>query len=183
MSRAAGHGETSATGQAGWVCDGLDPDEVHALLCASDLVAATATGTPVPVRDMAVTRQRLGEGAVHVLRHGPVAVATFTLTATPPHGVAADAFSPARSPAYLQRLAILPGRPEESWLVGVQAVRRAVEVARAGGADVLCSQANPDLTQVREMLRMLGFVRRGEVVTDGATRRCHLEKRLGPTPR
>jgi L-amino acid N-acyltransferase YncA len=63
-------------------------------------------------------------------------------------------------------------------LIGVQCVRRAVDVAREIGAEVLRSEANPDLAATRQLLGQLGFEQVGPVEEEGGVRRVALQKSL-----
>lgn len=154
-----------------------DATTVHELLCACDRHTAVPAA-PAPVRNPETTRARVREGAVHLLRHGGQAVATFTLTWSPPFTADPSVFPPARKPAYLGRLAVHPAWLEGGTLAGVQCLRRAGEVARAGGADVLRSEANPDLRSIRALLDLLGFVEHGSAQDPDGRRRVYLQQVL-----
>ncbi|HEU0297874.1 MAG TPA: hypothetical protein VFR37_00425 [Longimicrobium sp.] len=154
-----------------------DPDEVHALICACDAFTATARA-PAPVRSPESTRRRVDERAVHLLRHGPRAVATFTLTPYPPFDADLSLFPPARRPAYLGRLAVMPERLATGELLGPRCLRRAVELAAAAGCDALRSEANPDLEGVRAMLHLFGFQEYGQAQAQDGRRRVYLQKTL-----
>jgi GNAT superfamily N-acetyltransferase len=154
-----------------------DAEEVHALLCASDAYHATP-GSPAPLRSLETTRRRVGAGSVHLLRRGSEAVAMFTLTWDPPFEGGGALFPPARKPAYLGRLAVHPDWLARGSIVGAQCLRRAVEVATRGGADVLRSEANPDLTQVRALLGMFGFQEHGRSRAEDGRPRVYLQKAL-----
>jgi hypothetical protein len=142
-----------------------DADEVHALLCASDGYAADAHQIPAPVRNRTSSRDLVLAGAVHLLRQDGAAVAMFTLTWQPPHGMPLDGFPPADKPAYLRRLAVRPDWISDGSLLGAQCLRRANETARADGADVLRAETNPGLTAMVAMLTAFGFVRCGRSAT------------------
>lgn len=156
-----------------------DPEEVHELLRESDAAQAMPEA-PVPVRSMETTRRRVADGSVHGLRLDGELAAMITVTWEPPSAGAASAYSPARKPAYISRLAVRPQFLEQQPLAGASCIRRAIEVCASGGADVLRSEANPDLEAVMRLLRMLGFERQGPVHGDGVRRWVHLEKRLAP---
>ncbi|MFI0785991.1 GNAT family N-acetyltransferase [Streptomyces lydicus] len=153
-------------------------EEVHALLRASDLHTAELYGLPVPERRLERSRALVGERAVHLLRHGDTAIAMFTLTGRPPFRRALDVFPPARAPLYLQRLAVHPDRARRDATLGMRAVRRACETARAAGADALRAEANPDLRKSVELLTGLGFVAYGEVEAEDWMRRVYLQRAL-----
>jgi hypothetical protein len=160
---------------------GTDPGEIHALLCSSDAFQAERYRSPVPARNPGTTEQRVREGAVHVLRTGGRLAAMFTLTWAAPGG--AEAAEAAQDPgagraAYLGRLAVDPNDLVGNPMVGVQCVRRAIETARAAGAEVLRSEANPDLAGTWEMLRQLGFEQLGPVEEEAGVRRARLQKQL-----
>lgn len=141
-----------------------DEELVHTLLEASDLAAAKRTGTTYPSRRRASTRYLVCRGLAHIgsLDATPVVTVTagpvpsFEPVALPPPGL-----PDARRPWYMQRLAVRPGC--QDGLTGAHAVRHAVEMGRAAGADALRAEANPDLPDVMEMLTVLGFVRYGTV--------------------
>lgn len=154
-----------------------DAGLVHELLCACDRHTAVPAA-PAPVRNLETTERRVREGAVHLLRHAGEPVATFTLTWSPPFTADPSVFPPARKPAYLGRLAVQPAWLERGTLAGVQCLRRAAEVARAGGADVLRSEANPDLRAVRALLDMFGFVEHGAAQDPDGRRRVYLQQVL-----
>ncbi|MGW2051685.1 hypothetical protein ACWCPF_42120 [Streptomyces sp. NPDC001858] len=158
-----------------------DPDQAHALLRACDSYQARKYGSAAPVRNFRTTERRVQAGEVHLLRHGGEAAGMFTLSWDPPFTLAPDVFPPAVEPAYLGRLAVA-----EKWLadgtpIGATCVRRAMELASAGGADALRSEANPALTDTLKLLELLGFRRHGPVLTDGTGRRAvRLQKDLAP---
>jgi hypothetical protein len=154
-----------------------DVDEIHALVCASDAHTATPAA-PAPTRSLEATAWRVRAGAVQVLRYGRDAVATFTLTWSPPLEEAAATFPQATRPAYLGRLAVRPEWLDNGSLVGVQCLRRSIELATGGGADVLRCEANPDLTRVRTLLDLFGFREYGRAESDSGRRRVHLQKDL-----
>jgi quercetin dioxygenase-like cupin family protein len=156
-----------------------DPEPVHELLCRSDVHHAAHTGTPVPRRNWDSTDRHVRSSAVHVLRRGDELAAMFTLSDHPPFNLAETAYQPATRPVYLQRLAVAPHLLEEGSLVGVRCVRRAIELAERSGADVLRSEANPDLAGPVSVLHQSGFVQRGPVHADSSGRRwVHLERSL-----
>jgi hypothetical protein len=152
-------------------------EEVHALLCACDAHQATARA-PAPLRNPLTTARRVSEGSVHVLRSGPCAVATFTLTWDPPFSAELTVFPEASKPAYLGRLAVLPGWLEHGSLVGARCVRRAIELAARAGADALRAEANPDLSRVVALLSQLGFVEYSSSQAEDGRRRAYLQKQL-----
>ncbi|GAA3728715.1 hypothetical protein GCM10022225_07600 [Plantactinospora mayteni] len=156
-----------------------DPDEVHALLLASDRHWAAGSGLPPPRRDRQATEVAVREGRVHVVREATETVAMFTLAWQPPYPLTPTGFPDRRRPAYLRRLAVRPDRLAAGSLVGVQCVKRAIEVATAAGGDALRSEANPDLVAVLRLLLALGFVRYGEPPADGPLRRIYLQRELG----
>ncbi|WP_437854459.1 hypothetical protein [Sorangium sp. So ce363] len=152
-------------------------EEVHALLCASDAHHATPEN-PAPARRLETTRRRVQAGSVHLLRQGAEAIAMFTLTWEPPFEADLAIFPPAGKPAYLSRLVVHPAGLARGSLAGARCLRRAVELATAGGADVLRSEANPDLTQVRALLGMFGFEEHGRAQSEDGRRRVYLQKVL-----
>lgn len=145
--------------------------EAHVLLCASDAFQAAATGTPVPRRSPTTTAAHLDAGHTWLPRHDGVAVATFTLTATPPCDLSATGFPAASRPRYPQRLAVLPDVVASGSLAGLRCLRKAVDVAEGDGADVLRAEANPDLADTLELLRLSRFRQCGDVHRDGSGRR------------
>jgi hypothetical protein len=155
-----------------------DPVETHELLCACDRFQAERHPSPVPRRSFATTEARVREGAVHLLRADGEPAGMFTLTWQPPFDAGADAPPDAGRPAYLGRLAVHPRWLAAGSMVGVQCVRRAIEAAREAGADVLRSEANPDLAGTWELLRTLGFTPLGPVEESGGVRRAKLQKTL-----
>jgi len=159
-----------------------DPEAVHALLRASDEHHARAYGLPVPDRRPARTRQLVAAGAVQVLHDGTRPVAMFTLTGEPPFDEDLSIFPPARRAVYVQRLAIDPRSLASVPLLGARCLRRAIELARAHGADALRAEANPDLTAVAELLATFGFARCGPVRSAGRLRRVYLQKPLQAAP-
>ncbi|MFC4585730.1 galactose mutarotase [Sphaerisporangium corydalis] len=162
---------------------GTDPRELHDLLVACDAYQAERTGTPVPARVIETTESRVRSGAVHLLRRGTEAVAMFTLTDRPPFDPAGLDLPEGGRLMYLSRLAVKPELLEQGSLVGVQCVRKAIELARGLGADALHAEANPDLTGTRALLAHLGFEQHGPVHSDGTGRRyVHLRKPLRPGP-
>ena len=151
--------------------------EVHALLCASDASAATSNA-PAPVRRLETTQRLVEAGLVHVLRLKGEAVAMFTLTWEAPSSSPESIYPPAEKPAYIQRLAVKPGMPEMGVLLGARCLRRAVELAESAGADVLRSEANPDLERVRALLKLFGFESFGQEESPDGRRRVFLQKNL-----
>ncbi|UBU11334.1 hypothetical protein [Nonomuraea gerenzanensis] len=171
---------TRPGGDADWAWeDGQDAAELHELLVRSDAYQAGRTGTAAPARRIETTRALVSRGSVHVLRHGGQAVASFTLSCSPPSGLDPSAFPAAGDPVYLSRLAVLPELLAEGSFAGVRCVRRAIRLATAAGADALRAEANPDLTDTRTMLLGLGFEQQGPVHADETGRRyVHLQKLL-----
>ncbi|MFE9004582.1 hypothetical protein ACFYOY_21005 [Streptomyces sp. NPDC007875] len=156
-----------------------DPREVHALLCACDARQAAASGTPAPRRRPETTERRVRAGAVRLLRHGAHPAGMFTLTWDPPFTVDDGVFPRAERPMHLSRLAVAPEWLDDGSLVGLRCVRHAIEEATRAGADVLRSEANPDLTDTRSLLDVLGFRQYGPTLGDaGGSRRAHLQKTL-----
>lgn len=141
----------------------VDVDEVHDLLCACDLRQAVESGTPVPARRFETTKRRVESGAVHVLTEDGVAIATFTLTDEAPFPPDPGRFPEPAKPMYLQRLAVRPDLLASGAVVGVQCVRKAIELASAAGADALRCEANPDLVGTFTLLTTLGFRQQGPV--------------------
>lgn len=154
-----------------------DVEEVHQLLCESDAAQALARA-PVPVRRIETTRRLIAERSIQILRREDRAIAMITLAWRSPFPMDLWRFPPARNPAYMSRLAARPSALAEEPLLGLQCVRRAVELARTGGADAVRCEANPDLARVTAMLGLLGFVQCGAPLTDGGRRRVHLQKSL-----
>jgi GNAT superfamily N-acetyltransferase len=147
-----------------------DADEIHALLCASDQSVATLQA-PAPQRNRDTTRRLVRAGATQVLRGDGGAIASFNLLDAPPFDESYGHFPPARRPLYLGRLAVRPESTDS--LVGAQCVRRAIELARAAGADALRAETNPDLVRMIGLLRAFGFVEYGGMADpDGRRRSC-----------
>lgn len=157
-----------------------DAAEVHRLVCACDEHQARLSGTQVPARRSETTEQRVETRSVHVLRHGSEAAATFTLVWEPPFDASLDRFPPASRPAYLQRLAVSPDWLGRDALVGARCLRRAVELATSQGADAIRAEANPDLTDVRELLRLFGFRQCGPPEAAAGLARVYVQRALGP---
>lgn len=156
-----------------------DAEEVHALLCACDAYHASLRA-PAPERSKKTTRRRVAEGAVHVLRGGK-AMAMFTLTWAPTFDEPDGVFPPARKPAYMSRLAVDPAVLAQGTVLGAQCYRRALDLAAVEGADALRVEANPDLEDVFELLRILGFVQHGPTLSDDVRRRAFLQKTIRST--
>jgi len=161
-------------GASGWEI-ARDPDEVHALLLDSDRASATLRSPP-PRRNEATTARRFGEGAVHLLRRDGRAVAMVTLTQEPPFDLARAGFSPAARPLYMQRLAVAGAAAGAAW-PGLAALRRAIEVADAAGADALRCEANPGLAATFSLLTRHGFVPHAAETGDDGRARVYLERR------
>jgi len=157
-----------------------DAEEVHALLCACDAYQASPRA-PAPQRSKETTRRRVADGAVHLLRGDGELLAMFTLMWSTPFDEPDGVFPPARKPAYMSRLAVNPTLLAQGTVLGGQCYRRALDLAAAGGADVLRVEANPDLEHVLELLRILGFEQHGPTLSDGTRHRAFLQKPLGST--
>jgi hypothetical protein len=158
---------------------GDDPSVIHALLIASDRHHAATYGLAAPVRSIETSQWLARSGAVQLLMHGERPAAMFALTAEPPFTVPDDLFPGARSPLYLQRLAIEPDWLARDPLLGARCLRRAVELAEGRGADALRSEANPDLTASAELLSRFGFVQCGPALSSpSGLRRVYLQKDL-----
>lgn len=154
-----------------------DVPQVHALLSACDAYQAAQSGTPAPVRRPERTRELVVSGAVHVLRSVDAIAAMFTLVR---EGTTPDGYPQAVRPARLSRLAVQPRLLETGSMAGVQCIRKAIELAAAGGADALRAEANPDLAQTRALLGRLGFEQHGPVESDGLRRWVRLQRPVGP---
>jgi hypothetical protein len=136
-------------------------------LCACDAYQATLSGAPVPVRRIATTNRRVRARQVHLLRLRAEAIATSTLTWEPPFAQDVAIFPSAMKPAYRGRLAVKPELLASGSIVGARCVRKAIEVAAAGGADAVRSEANPDLAATRALLDRFGFEQYGLTRSDG----------------
>ena len=170
----------TSSADAAWLWEVADhAEEVHALLCVSDVVQAEKTGTPVPQRRFTTTERRVREGAVHLMRRAGTAVASFTLTSDAPFDAVEAGYEPTSNPFYLQRLAVHPDLLQQGSVVGAQSIRRAARLAIDSGADVLRAEVNPDLSATAELLELLGFVKVGPLWADGRGRRwMYVEKAL-----
>ncbi|MEO3890694.1 hypothetical protein [Nonomuraea sp. B5E05] len=155
-----------------------DPRRVHALLRDCDAHQAARWGSPVPVRRIARTEQLVAEGAVHLLLAGDQIAGSFTLTWPRPGAGTGGGYPPARHPGHLSRLCVEPGLIDAGRLVGVQCVRKAIELAVTAGADALRAEANPDLADTLALLRGLGFKQHGQVESDGPRRWVRIQKPL-----
>lgn len=155
-----------------------DAEAVHELLLASDAHHAAANGLPTPNRRIESSRRLVAAGAVQILCTDAAPTAMFTLTEEPPFGRDLSIFPAARCPLYLQRLAVEPRTRTAAPLLGVRALRRAVELAAARGADALRAEANPDLPAVVRLLTTFGFVQYGPVQATSVLRRIYLQKDL-----
>ena len=158
-----------------------DVEEVHALLCASDAYSATHE-VPAPLRNKATTEHRVWTGSVHLLRFDVEAVGMFTLTWDPPFEQDLSVFPPAKHPIYIGRLAVKPEWQSRGSIVGAQCLRKAAELAIAAGADVIRSEANPDLKRTRKLLDLFGFIEYGRVLSDDGRNRVYLQKNLNRVP-
>ena len=156
----------------------LDVQEVHNLLCACDAYFAT-TAVPAPTRNLDTTARRVTGGSVHLLRQNGCAVAMFTLTSEPPFDESKIRWPKARNPVYVSRLAIEPKQLAEGTILGLRCYRRVFELALREGADVVRLEANPDLTRVKELLDILGFVRCTSVSESEGLKRIYLQKPIG----
>lgn len=134
-----------------------DEGIVHALIEASDRAAAERSGGIAPRRRRESTRYLVSRGVVHLGTAEAVPVVTVTVGPDPSFSPEQLPLPPAERPWCMQRLAVHPRCPEP--LAGVQAVRYAIEVASAAGADALRAEANPDLADVLRVLTALGFTR------------------------
>lgn len=157
------------------------PDEVHGLLLASDAAAATPD-LPAPRRNPEATRALVRAGRVHLLRKDGRPAAMFTLTVDPPFALDAAGFPAAATPLYMQRLAVDPEIAASEPLVGLRALRMAIQTATDAGADVLRSEANPDLERVFAMLSGHGFVPHRAIQGGDGRRRVYLQKVLARSP-
>jgi hypothetical protein len=158
-----------------------DPDEVHALLMASDAEQAERYALPRPRRNFTTTVKRVEAGMVHLARLGEQPAGAFTMSTDPPFEMPPGGFPMARRPLYLSRLCVAPEQLRNGSLVGVRCLRAAIAAASTAGADALRSQANPDLTDVLTMLRLHGFRQCGPVLAAGPLRVVNLQRDL-PVP-
>jgi GNAT superfamily N-acetyltransferase len=163
-----------------WTVGG-DVGELHALLCACDAQQAADSGTPAPRRDIRTMERRIGDRNVHVLRLDGTAVGMVTLTWTPPFDLDAADYPPAERPAYMGRLAVHPEWLGRGSLVGARCIRKAVQVASCARADVVRSEANPDLTATRTLLELLGFRQHGDTKREArGPATVYLHKQIRP---
>ncbi len=154
-----------------------DAEEIHELVLASDAHTANERA-PAPARELRSTARRVGRGDTYVLRVDGQAVATFSLSRVPPYDPEQIDFPPAASPLYLSRLAVWPDHPDGAGLAGPRALRTAIRMARAAGADAIRSEANPDLGRVFEMLELHGFVVYASERDAEGRARAYLQKQL-----
>lgn len=152
-----------------------DPQVIHHLIETSDQRAATISGTTSPKRQLEATRWLVSNGLVHVGLSSGHAAATVTVNPTPPFDLELADLPHAGAPLYMQRLAVDPDAPDK--LLGLQAIRYAIKIATAAGADALRAEANPDLTNVLRMLTSTGFDR-FRTDESGAARRTFLQRAL-----
>lgn len=153
-----------------------DPSVVHRLLEDSDRAAAARSGSIAPTRRWSSTQQLVAAGLVHVGTDGGRVVATVTVGPTPTFAVDETRLTAAPNPWYVQRLAVAPDAPA---LVGLQALRRAIETARASGADAVRAEANPAIADVVALLEAHGFVR-APWMPGADPNRIHLQRSLMP---
>lgn len=153
-------------------------DVVHALLEESDAEQARRYGLPAPRRNPATTAIRVAAGQVHLAWLGGHPAGSFTLTAEPPFELEPGTFPPAASPRYLSRLCVASGQLRDGLPIGLQCLRMAITVAARAGADVLRSQANPDVTGTLTMLTLNGFRQRGPITANGPLRVVNLQREL-----
>lgn len=145
-----------------WVV-GTDAQEIHALLCESDKMAARTSNTSVPMRNMASSERYVASGNVHVLKDRGTAIAMFTLTTTPTFNPEGIDFPGAKSPVYLTRLAIHPEVQKDNKMLGFKTVKKMIEEAKRRGHDVIWNEVNPDIADVMKLLVLSGFK---ELVTE-----------------
>ena len=155
-----------------------DIDEVHDLLLSCDAHQAAATRTAVPARNRGTTPRRVERGQVQLLRCDGRAIASVTVSDDPPFTLP-PFLAPAPGCRYISRLSVSPAELNSGGLVGLQCLRRAVEVARESGGLVLLSEANPDMESTWRLLALVGFREYGPVDETGQARRAYLEKVLG----
>ncbi|MEV0230206.1 hypothetical protein [Nonomuraea sp. NPDC050786] len=158
-----------------------DPAEVHNLLIASDAEQGSRYAIAPPQRNLSSTMRRVEAGEVHLLRIGAEPAAAFTLSADPPFELGAGLFPPAVAPLYLSRLCVSPKHLRAGSLVGVRCLREAIRMAENADADALRSQANPDFTDVLDMLTLHGFRPWGPIATHGPLRSVNMQKDLAVT--
>ena len=162
------------------LADDADADTVHRLLEASDAYQARKYGLPLPTRSVETTRRSIRERRVHLLERDGEAVGMFTLGREPTFAEPLSTFPPRRNPYYLQRLAIQPAESERGSLVGVRCLRRALDLARAAGADAVRCEANPDLRSTLELFELFDFRRHGRASESSGLRRIYLQNDLEP---
>jgi hypothetical protein len=153
--------------------------EAHDLLLRSDLAAGGAGGH-VPTRNLESTRRHVRRQAIHGLRRDSRLVVAVTLSEDPTFAPNSDCTEASR-PLYMCRLSVAPEATGP--LLGYRAVRRIIGYAREHGYDVLRSEVNPDLCQVSDMLRTLGFVQRGAAVVRGGVATAQMELPIGGADR
>jgi hypothetical protein len=168
---------TLGQGTAAWEL-ARDVDEVHDLLLSCDAHQAAATGTAVPDRNRSTTRHRVERGQVQLLRRDGRAIASVTVSDDPPF-TPPPFLAPVPGCRYISRLSVSPAELDGGGLVGLQCLRRAIEVARDSGGRVLRAEANPDLESTWRLLALAGFRQNGPVDETGRARRAYLEKALG----
>jgi hypothetical protein len=154
-----------------------NPHVIHALICACDQFVATSD-QPAPTRRMETSIRRVLDGCVQLLLVDAQPAATFTLSRDPPYSLSLEVFPSARMPLYLGRLAVHPTWLAKGSLMGVHALRRAVDLATDAGADVLRSEANPTLGRMRTVLEAFGFREHGASEASDGRRRIYLQKDL-----
>ncbi|EID79780.1 MULTISPECIES: hypothetical protein [Rhodococcus] len=145
---------------------------VHRLIEASDRRAAALTGTTAPPRRQESTQRLVAAGQVQLGLVAGQPVVTVTVGPVPSFDPAEAGMPEADEPWYMQRLAVAPDYPDG--LVGFHAVRHAVQLAAAAGADALRAEANPDLSAVLTMLTAVGF-RRYRTHNSGRAPRTYLQ--------
>jgi hypothetical protein len=104
------------------------------------------------------------------------------LTWEAPFSLVDASFPPARKPAYLQRLAVVPELLRTGSLAGAQCVRKANDLALGSGADALRAEVNPDLANVAALLSMFGFLEYSRMHSEDGRLRAYLHKYLAADP-
>lgn len=148
--------------------------EIHELLKNCDL-ANTIDGSSPPLRSLKTTYNHVRAERVHELRLNGALVGAFTLSTNPPSGFSTKFFPDASSPYYLQRLIIAPKWLSNGGLIGIQLARKACDICKERGADVLRAEINPDLTSVAKLLLSLGFAQCGPTLEIRGRRKAYIQ--------
>lgn len=134
-----------------------DIQAVHILLCRSD-ISTNKSVNEIPQRNLSTTINHVNNKRVWGVTIGSELVASFTLSNTPSFEISSNlGFPVSNNPVYLSRLCVDSRIVNEEPFLGLQAIKKAIEIAREENCDFIRCEVNPKIRKVLDTFLNFGF--------------------------